>query len=209
MSSDVQERIFEPFFTTKAVGEGTGLGLSVVHSIVRRHGGAVSVESAPGAGATFLLDFPAATAPLTPERPASVPRVERTDSGTGLRVLVVDDEPRLAALMARVLRSRGYEVTPFTSPAEALEHVVKAPESFDVLATDYNMPSMSGLELLAKVHPLRPDTPFIVLSGYIDEQLRQTASVLGVLVEQKPPVFDELCRAIDQLGLRRKATAAV
>ena len=192
------ERVFEPFFTTKEVGQGSGLGLSVVHSIVRNHGGVISLDSAPSQGTTVTIDLPAATATPAerePERapepaPAPAPRPR-------VRVLYVDDEQSIVSFMKGLLAVHGHEVTTFGRAADALAYVQADPQRFDVLVTDYNMPVMSGLELVARVRELRPDAPFVLTSGYIDDELQSAAAAAGVRhIAQKPVSIEELLSAI-------------
>jgi PAS domain S-box-containing protein len=157
MPPEVRARCFEPFFTTK--GEhGTGLGLAMVHGIVERHGGTVEVESPPGQGTAFVLRFPAAH-PAEEARPGDA----RPTAGP-LRVLVVDDEPRLAKLTARMLRIAGHAVECASGGDEALAALRSA--DFDAVLTDMAMPGMSGDELAERVKRERPGTPVVLLTGF-------------------------------------------
>jgi PAS domain S-box-containing protein len=157
---DVVSKIFEPFFTTKAVGEGTGMGLAVVHGIVTAHGGVHRVESAPGRGTTFEILLPRASTPVTTAAP--LPRRQTVGSG---RVLVVDDEQSIASMLARALPRQGFEVTSFTSPVEALQRFTSDPFSFDVVVTDRTMPQMTGEHLIRELLAIRPDLPVVLSSG--------------------------------------------
>ena len=178
MDSAVLNRIFEPFFTTKGPGEGTGLGLAVVHGIMKSHEGAVTVRSRPGAGTTFELYFPAREGEEAVE--ALPVDASRLMLGRGERVLLVDDEATLTQLGARVLERLGYQVLAETDPMAALAALRAAPDRFDLLLTDLTMPTMSGLELLREVRQVRPDLPVVLATGYGGNLNQDQARALGV-----------------------------
>jgi PAS domain S-box-containing protein len=162
MSEETKARIFEPFFTTKAPGEGTGLGLASVYGIVTNHGGSVTVESEVGVGTTFTLQLPAAEGPapardVTP--PAPVPRGRGT-------VLVVDDEPQVARVFARVLELAGYSVLTAERGRDAVEHVRKHGASVSAVLLDLTMPEMSGGATFDALRALQPDLRVVLCSGY-------------------------------------------
>jgi CheY-like chemotaxis protein len=169
-------RIFEPFFTTKKAGEGTGLGLSVVHGIVRSHGGAIAVESTVGQGSTFRVYLPAA--PEASRGSALDPA--SAASANGEHVLVVDDEPDVARLLERLLVARGYRVTSFTSGEEALAAFRQRPGEFCAVITDHTMPRLTGVELARRMKLLRPGIPVILTTGYGE---RITASSIDTGVD--------------------------
>jgi signal transduction histidine kinase len=162
MDAQTVARIYEPFFSTKAPGKGTGLGLAMVHTIVRNHHGGIEVESAPGGGTTFRVYFPVETEAA---RDGAGRRAARSGAPGGQRVLLVDDEPRIAGA-ARVLLERvGYRVEIETDAATALARFTGDPGAFDALITDLHLPGMSGFDLVARVHALSPGLPIIVATG--------------------------------------------
>jgi CheY-like chemotaxis protein len=202
MDSATVERIFDPFFTTKRPSEGTGLGLSVVHGIMKSHGGTVRVHSAPGKGTRFRLYFPAAGKRV--ERPA-VPYREAA-RGQGELVLYIDDDEALVLLVVRMLRNLGYEVTGYTDSARALEEFRSHPEDFDAVVTDLAMPRMSGFELTREVLAIRPDVPVIMTTGYLRAEDQEAARQLGVReLILKPDTVEELGRALDRLFRVRRS----
>jgi CheY-like chemotaxis protein len=161
MEPAVLARIFEPFFTTKGPGEGTGLGLPMVHGIMRDHDGAISVESQPGIGTTFELFFPAAD-----ETAADVPVFdEPVVRGQGEAILVVDDEPTICAAVGSMLGKLGYRVETCCDPQEGLARFRLTPHAFDLLLTDRTMPRLTGPQLIAAALELRPDLPALLMSG--------------------------------------------
>ena len=165
MDAPTMARVFEPFFTTKKSGEGTGLGLSVVHGIVRSHGGVVAVESEVGRGSTFRVYLPSA-----PSAADEATDHRTTESeGRGEHVLVVDDEPDVAHLLERMLVGRGYRVTVFTSSEQALAAFRVDPASFQAVVTDHTMPRMTGIELARQLKSLRANVPVILTTGYGDK----------------------------------------
>ena len=196
MDASVRAHVFEPFFTTKPVGQGTGLGLAVVHGIVATLGGAITLDSAPGRGSTFdvylpLLDAPVDTAPVGPV----APRV--SVAGQGQHVLYVEDDEGMLAMVQRLLQRLGYQVSGFADPHAALSAVRAQPRAFDLVVTDFNMPAMSGLQLAAAVATLRPDLPIILSSGYVTEDMRTQARRLGVRdVLHKENTIDELGKLV-------------
>lgn len=163
MTRDVRERIFEPFFTTRPTGEGTGLGLSVVHGIVRSHRGTIEVESEPGRGATFRVTFPGSGARRASSTPADQPAI---NTGRGERVLFVDDEAPLVVLGLRTLRRLGYAAEGCGSADEALALLRERPADFDLLVTDLSMPGKLGTALIAEARAIRPNLPAILATGY-------------------------------------------
>jgi len=171
-------RVFEPFFTTKQVGQGTGLGLAVVHGIVSVHGGAIHVNSAPGIGTRFDLWFPLQDAPgqavESQHGELDAPR------GQGQHVLCVDDDPAMVVMVDGLLRRAGYKVTTFEQPAAALARVQADPGAFDIVVTDYNMPEMNGMELATAIKRAAPALPVIITSGFISDEMRQQAGDLRV-----------------------------
>jgi len=158
----IKSRIFDPFFTTKDVGEGTGLGLSVVYGIVADHGGTVNVYSEPGKGATFEVCLPCADIPaVISESPE-----DRPLTGGRERILFVDDDGTLCTMVGLMLKSLGYTVTVTSSSTEALVAFEGSPASFDLVITDMVMPRTSGLELASRVRRSRPGMPIILCTGY-------------------------------------------
>jgi PAS domain S-box-containing protein len=199
MSEQTMQRIFEPFFTTKDVGEGTGLGLSVVHGIMRSHEGSITVRSEPGSGATFELYLPAAqgTAESDPRTQlAPVPAA----AVRGGHVLYLDDDESLVFLVKRMLERQGYRVSGFCNQRLALDALARRPETFDLVVTDYNMPGLSGLDVANRVRDIRSDLAVALASGYITEELRAQAAASGVReLIFKPNVVQEFCAAVARL----------
>jgi signal transduction histidine kinase/CheY-like chemotaxis protein len=189
-------RIFDPFFTTKAQGEGTGLGLSVVHGIIKAHEGAITVYSEPGHGTAFHLYFPIAAGDTSPPEagPATVPQ------GHGERILYVDDEEPLVFLTSQVLRRLGYEVTGFVDAEEALEAFTAEPHRFDVAISDLSMPRLSGRDLAQRLLQIRPDIPVVLVSGYLRPNDVQRAREIGVRdLVLKPDTVEELGRILHRI----------
>jgi PAS domain S-box-containing protein len=198
-------RIFEPFFTTKPQGEGTGLGLSVVHGIVRANEGHITVRSVAGVGTTFTACFPvlaevplpapATAAPVLPAGPAR--------QGGGQHILYVDDDEAMVFLVARLLKRAGYRVSAHTSQTAALAALGAASGDFDLLVTDYNMPGMSGLDVAAAARQIRPGLEIAIASGYITDELRERALQCGIdQLIFKPSAMDEFCMVIQRLLTR-------
>lgn len=198
MDAATQARIFEPFFTTKAVNRGTGLGLSVVHGIVKAHHGAISLESVPGAGTTFRIYFPAIAGPCAEALPK--PAVAGSARGSGQHVLYLDDDEAMVFLVTRMLEGFGYRVSGYEIAEQALAAVRAAPGDFDLVVTDFNMPGLSGLEVAQELARMRPDLPVVITSGYITEELRANAHQAGVRhLIYKPNTVDTLCEIIQRL----------
>jgi len=195
MDETTRLRIFEPFFTTKPVGQGTGLGLAVVHGIARAHEATIEVESAPGEGSRFRIYFPALDAPV---EAIESPKTDLAPvCGAGKRILYVDDEEAITFLMKRLLERQGFHVTGYTDPREALAAVSLDPGQFDLVVTDYNMPGMSGLAVAEVLRKIRADLPVVLASGYITEELRRKAPAAGIReLIYKPNTADDLCATV-------------
>ncbi len=176
MDEETKARIFDPFFTTKGVGEGTGLGLSVVHGIVTKAGGAITVDSAVGRGTTFRIFLPPCTSCEEGEQEDTDQAIE---SG-GARVLLVDDEPELLATAREILEELGYSVTAFSSSREALEEFRRRPESFDVVVSDQTMPELTGADLFREMAAARSDLRFVVATGFSDTLSPAAARAMGM-----------------------------
>ena len=202
MSEAVLQRVFEPFFTTKPVGQGTGLGLSVVHGIMRAHQGSVRVQSTPGSGSTFTLYFPVPpeTAQLKAAVLASPPSAQSAAAGSGQKVMYVDDDEALVFLVRRLLTRRGYVVGTFTNPKKALEALRADPSQADLLVTDYNMPGYSGVDLIRDVAVLLPNLPMALASGYVTPEIERDALSAGArALIHKPNDIEELCDTVQKL----------
>ncbi|HEV7730995.1 MAG TPA: PAS domain S-box protein [Candidatus Binatia bacterium] len=193
MDAATLERIFEPFFTTKKVGQGTGLGLPVVHGIVKSHGGAILVQSEPGRGTTVEVHLPAHAGPPAdlPSEATVVPR------GQGERILFVDDEVQLAELGRSMLESLGYRVTSLTDPIEAATMFRAGPNRFDLVVTDLTMPALSGTQLAQELWRVRPDIPVLLDTGFVGSLAPDAANMPGLRgVLAKPYTIGSLARAV-------------
>ncbi len=198
MDAATRERIFDPFFTTKPVGQGTGLGLSVVHGIVRAHRGAIVVDTTPGEGSTFHLYFPLSEG----EAVASEPCGEASPGprGEGQRVLYIDDDDVMVVMVQRLLQRAGFDVVSERDPAAALARVRDAEPPFDVVVTDFNMPGMSGLEVAAALRSAAPGLPVIISTGYVSDTLRDQAGAVGVrALLMKERTLEELAGLIREV----------
>ncbi len=195
MTPEVTERIFDPFFTTKKMGEGTGMGLSVVHGIVKSHGGAIFVESSPGKGSVFNVLLPA----------IETDTVEITDQArlvvTGSeRILFVDDEDFQADIGKRMLERLGYRVTAKTSSMEAYELFRQNPNAFDLVITDMTMPDLTGDVLARKLIALRPDIPIIVCTGFSERINADIIKEIGIReLAMKPVVMKDIAQMIERV----------
>jgi signal transduction histidine kinase/ActR/RegA family two-component response regulator len=192
MDASVLKRIFEPFFTTKSKGEGTGLGLSVVHGIVKAHGGGIYCYSRPGEGTVFHVYFPAVA---EEQSGGDCLRLEQTPRGDGERILLVDDEDDMRRTSAAMLGRLGYKVAMFASAADALAAFRKGPMNYDLVVTDLAMPAVTGLEFAAKVFRQRPGIPIVLITGFAGNLTEKSLKEIG---------FNELLLkplTIDSLGL--------
>ncbi|MCC7134067.1 MAG: PAS domain S-box protein [Gemmatimonadales bacterium] len=177
MTPDTVERIFEPFFTTKEPGKGTGLGLAVVHGIVRAHDGGIEVVSAPGAGTTMRVYLPlTALSPPAADGPTATAAVR----GAGQRILIVDDEAPLAMFCGKVLEASGFRVATHTQPEVALAEFERAPGAFDLALLDLTMPHMTGVTLAGRLRALRPDLPIVLMTGYASSLTDASVRDIGV-----------------------------
>jgi CheY-like chemotaxis protein len=196
-------RIFEPFFTTKGPGRGTGLGLAVVDGIVAGHEGAITVESSPGRGTSFVVHLPTTTATAL-GAPAPEPDLPR---GHGENILLVDDDPLITEVGQRLLGTIGYSACVFLSPEEALHEFRCRPKDFALVITDLTMPGMNGLALAQELLSVRPEQPILLVTGFggtTDEAAVRRAGLRGILA--KPFDLRRLATEI-QRCLAVKATA--
>ena len=194
MDQDVMERIFDPYFTTKDAGKGTGMGLAMVHGIVRECGGAIEVDSEPGRGATFRVYFPAMAAAKVEERTV---QTGETPPGGHERILVIDDEAVVVSIQQRMLERLGYRVTGKTDSREALELFQAEPQSFDLVITDQTMPGLDGLELTKALLRLRPDLPVVLCTGYSTRVTAESARAKGIKeFVMKPIHLEDLARIV-------------
>ena len=192
MTPDVIKRIFDPYFTTKEKGVGTGLGLAVVHGIVKKSGGAIQVESEPGKWTVFYIYLPRInmTLPIKAAQPKPI-------EGGPERILFVDDEKMLVDIGEQTLQRLGYHVVSRTSSIEALELFKAKPDYFDLVITDQTMPGMTGDALARELLRIRPDLPVIICTGYSQTIDHERAKRIGIkaLVE-KPMLMDEIAAAV-------------
>lgn len=182
---DIQDKIFDPYFTTKEVGKGTGMGLAVVHGIVKNHNGAISIYSEPGKGTSVNVLFPKSTSlpKESTEFAVEIPKGNET-------ILFVDDEASLALLGKHILTRLGYEVITCVDPKEAFDIFVSDPKRFDLMITDMTMPGMTGEQLARKVLEIKPTMPILLCTGFnakITEELAEKIGIEGYL--EKP--FDK------------------
>ena len=175
IAPEIMNRIFDPFFTTKGVGEGTGMGLSVVYGIIKSHGGDISVESEPGKGTTFHILLP-----RIEKKAAEKEHVEQTVPRGTEQILLVDDEAIIVEVGQKMLEMLGYRVTGAKGSIEALEIFKKGPDAFDLVITDYTMPKMDGYELAQKMMAVRPGMPIIMNTGYNETISQEKALAAGI-----------------------------
>ncbi|MFP4573632.1 MAG: response regulator [Desulfobacterales bacterium] len=168
------DKIFEPYFTTGKTGTGTGLGLSLVHSIVKGHSGHITVYSEPEEETIFYVFFPLAEQEVS-QTASTVQKDEALPTGTE-SILLVDDEKPIVEMLQQILESQGYRVTIRTSSVEALEAFRANPDKFDIVITDMTMPDMTGDRLALKIKEIRSDMPVILCTGFsekINEQKKR------------------------------------
>jgi len=192
MSEAIKEKIFDPYFTTKEKGVGTGLGLAVVHGIVKSHGGEVSVESKPGRGTTFEVLLPRIN--ITPAEVTETLEILPTGNEC---VLFVDDEHALVEIGQQMLEHLGYQPVSKTSPIEALEAFQAEPDKFDLVITDQTMPLMTGELLARKLLSIRPDIPIVLCTGFSDLITEEKARAMGIRdFVMKPILMGNLAKTI-------------
>ena len=192
MEATTRDRIFEPYFTTKKIGEGTGMGLSVVQGIVKSHGGSISVYSEPGKGTVFHIFLPRIAKALSSDRE----KPELTGGGSE-RILFVDDEQILAELGEELLKALGYRVTAETSSSESLKLFRANPGGYDLVITDMTMPGLTGRELAKEIRAIRPEIPIIMCSGFTEFLNQGEAKEAGISeFLMKPYVANKLDQLI-------------
>jgi len=195
MSKDVLERIFEPYFTTKKVGEGTGMGLAVVHGIIKGYDGDIQVHSESGNGTTFNVYLPRIYKDTKTDGRAPV-KIEKGDE----RILLVDDEDQIARMLEQMLESLGYQVRAVRDPMEALEIFENTPQAFDLIITDMTMPKITGDLLARELMKIRPDIPIILCTGFsklIDEDRAKQIGIRRLIM--KPVIKSEIAGAIREV----------
>ena len=191
----VEDRIFDPYFTTKETDKGTGIGLSVVHGIVKNHDGAIIVDSQLNIGTTIKVMFPVIEEKYIEEKKASGELLMGSEN-----VLFVDDEKALLKIGKQILERLGYRVQTNTNPVEALEQFRSNPNMFDLVITDMTMPQMTGDKFAREILKIQPDIPIILCTGYSDKMSRESAKKIGIRKYiEKPLNTNELSTAIRKI----------
>lgn len=194
MAPEIQKRIFEPYFTTKSVGEGSGLGLAVVHGIIKSHGGAIAMESKTGKGTCFRIYLPCCT-----ERPANQKTFTPEAAKGHGQILLVDDEEPIVNLGRRSLEKLGYSVIGETSSTRALEKFNENPMKFDLVLTDQTMPQLTGVALAQEIRKIRPSLPIIICTGFSEQVSPEKIANMGFrALLNKPYTIAELTQAIQR-----------
>ncbi len=195
IETDTLEKIFNPYFTTKKRGDGTGLGLSVVHGIVTRFNGAITIDTCPGRGTAFTLYFPIYDKSPKESLDKTVSPVHGKAS-----VLFVDDEPMLVDIGKMMLEKLGYKVVATNSPLTGLKTIEEKPDRFDLIITDMTMPDMHGTQLALKIKEINPDIPIILATGFTNIIQAQKANPSGIdAVLPKPITMNSLAQTVHQL----------
>ena len=177
------DRIFDPYFTTKGIGKGSGMGLAVVHGIVKSHSGAIKVDSTLGKGTQFSIFFPLTQgkAAVEAETIQEIPRGSET-------ILFVDDEKSIVKMLQRMFERLGYKVQTATTPQDALDRFALNPDHFDLVITDMTMPQMTGVKLSEKLMEIRPDIPIIVCTGHSALVDEEKAKEMGLAAYVMKPI---------------------
>ena len=196
MPPEIIERIFEPFFTTKEVGQGTGMGLSVVHGIIKGLEGYIKVSSSPGEGTEFNIFIPEHETSAVPEK---TPKEKSGFAmGKGQNVLLVDDEPIVLETLGKIIKSLNYTLTPCATPFKAIEVFRDAPYSFDLLFTDLTMPGMTGIALAEEILRVRSDIPVVLCSGHGDGVDRKSRGTISAMIS-KPADRETIAETLHEL----------
>jgi CheY-like chemotaxis protein len=194
MEADVLKHIFEPFYTTKPRGEGTGLGLSVVHGIVNAHGGGIYCYSRPGEGTVFHVYLPAVGAE-DEGRGDIMP--DEAPHGHGEKVLLVDDEDDMRRTSAAMLQRLGYRVEAFACASDALVSFRSDPSGFDLVVTDLAMPAVTGLEFATDILRAHPGIPIVLITGFAGNLTEKSLREIGFnQLLLKPLTMDALGRVV-------------
>jgi CheY-like chemotaxis protein len=192
-------RIFDPFFTTKKRGEGTGMGLSVVHGIVKSYGGFMYAHSQLGEGSTFEILIPAHESAAAPDANLETPIPKGSES-----ILFVDDETMIVDIVKQMLESLGYRVVARTSAIEALEAFKSNPDSFDLVVTDMAMPKMSGLDLAEKIIQIRPGISLVLCTGFDVAMNEEKIAAYGIKDIIHKPILRRDMAAVVRKALDRR-----
>jgi CheY-like chemotaxis protein len=193
MEHAVMERVFHPYFTTKGPGGGTGMGLAVVHGIVKGYGGDITVYSEREKGTTFHVYLPRIDTGTLEPKTIFKDLVQKGNE----RILFVDDEAQIVRMVQQMLERLGYHVTARTSSVEALEAFRAQPDKFDLVITDLTMPNMTGTELTPKLVEIRPDIPIILCTGFSEVIAEEKAKAIGIREYlMKPVVQSEIAKSI-------------
>jgi PAS domain S-box-containing protein len=197
IDEETQKKIYEPYFTTKEPGEGTGLGLAVVHGIVESHKGVINVDSSLGKGTTFKVYLPLAEK----ETENYVFALEKEPLlGGEERIMLVDDEMHILKFTKESLEKYGYHVSTFTNAVQAFQDFQRYPEQYDIVITDMTMPYMIGTELAKKLIEIRSDIPIILCTGYSELVNKEKALAMGITEYlEKPVIMDNLIRIIQKV----------
>ena len=194
MEPEVRDRIFEPFFTTKEPGKGTGLGLATVYGIIQQSGGSLRVDTQPGRGTTFHLYFPADPSTSVAQVPSEEPAADSNGSET---LLVIEDDPAVLAVAARILRGHGYRVLEAATPTDAERIAARHAGPIDLILTDLMLPEMNGRELAGRLRAARPQARLLYMSGFADDHTARWGPLeAGVPFLAKPFTMDSMARKV-------------